>query len=92
MDWITIAGIIAKEGLDVAEGIYKKWQSGQLPTAQDFADLRAMGQTTPQDLVLKAAILVGLTADHPKIQELLALVTNPPAPVPLVAPLPPTGT
>lgn len=83
MDWLTLAGIIAQEGLAVAEGVYNKWSSGQMPTPQDFADLRKLGEQTPESLVLKAAALANLPPTDPKVVELLALVAaaqNPPPP------------
>ncbi len=89
MDWLTIAGIIAQEGLAVAEGVYNKWASGQMPTAQDFAELRAMGKTRPEDLVLKAAALANIPNTDPRVVALLALVAPIPGGTPVVVTPPP---
>jgi hypothetical protein len=89
MDWITLAGIIAQEGLAVGESIYNKWASGLLPTAADFDQLRALGKKTPEDLVLQAASLAGLDNGDPKVGQLLALVARPIDPG--YQPSPPTG-
>ena len=94
MDWLTLGAIIGKEGLAVGEAIYNKWSSGQMPTAADFAELRALGKQTPEALVLKVADLTGLPADDPKILELLNLVKLPPivpAPAPPTPPTPPAA-
>lgn len=92
MDWAIIAGIIAKEGIDVAEAVFNKWSSGQMPTAQDFADLRALGKITPQDLVLRAADAGGIPHDHPQVTAFLALVAPPPDQPPTISePTPPAS-
>lgn len=74
MDWLLIAKIIAQEGLPLAESLFHKWSNGNPPTAQDFADLRALGAQTAKSQLLDAAKRAGVAVDDPKIVALLALL------------------
>lgn len=74
MDWTLIAQIVAKEGLPLAEALFTKWKSGNAPTLQDFADLRALGAQTAKTQLMDAAKRAGLAVDDPKVVALLALL------------------
>ena len=84
MDWITLAQLIIRLGIDGAERIYQNWQNKQEVTQADIDALRALGRTTPADLVLKGASALGLDATDPRVQAILTLAGAP-------TPLPPAG-
>ena len=72
MDWLSIALMISKEGLPLAEAVWTKWASGNPPTAADFTELRALGKQTPRSQLLDAASRAGIPATDPKVVALLA--------------------
>ena len=66
--------LIAQIGLEGARYIWERWKSGAEPTAADWDTLAAMGQQTPEDMVLRAARLAAIPENDPRVKELLALV------------------
>lgn len=76
MNWVLLAQIIAKEGLPIAEAIWKKWTSGAEPTEQDFAELRGLATQDAAERLKAALVKKGIPLDSPQAVQLLALVEH----------------
>lgn len=72
--WATLVPIIAQYGLPFAETLWKKWTSGADPTAQDWADLKAMAQQTALSQMKAALARAGIPETDPHAIALLAQV------------------
>lgn len=71
--WQVLIPIIAREGIPVAEALYKKWASGLEPTMADFAELRALASQTAQDRVKARLVAAGIPLDGEQAKLLIAL-------------------
>jgi len=78
MGWEMIVALIIKEGIEVglplAEALFKKWSSGDAPTAADFTELRAIASLKAVDHVKGRLAAMGIPLDDPRAAALLALV------------------
>lgn len=75
MTWELIAGLIIKVGLPLAEKIVQKWETGNPPTAADFAELRVAASEHASDRMKAALAAKGIPLDDPRAVEFLALAT-----------------
>jgi len=74
MNWAILIPIIAQNGLPLAEALYKKWASGNPPTAADFTELRALAEQTAVDRVKARLAAAGIPLEDPKAVQLLSLL------------------
>lgn len=74
MNWLLLAQIVAREGLPVAQAIWKKWTTGKEATQEDFDELRGLASQTAADRLKAALVEKGIPLDSERAQELLALV------------------
>lgn len=56
MNWITLAPIIAKYGIDFAIKLFQKWSSGKDPTEADLLELQLLA-AKDADAYYKEALL-----------------------------------
>lgn len=77
MDWATLAMIIGRFGINTAEYIFNKWQTGAIPTREEWDELRALANQTPRSQVLDAAARLGLSETDERVKALLALIPVP---------------
>lgn len=82
--WSVIAGLIIKVGVPATEYIIAKWRSGAEVTDADWAELKIMGQETPESLLDQVVTASGLAKDDPRVIELQGLIKarQPVTPVP----------
>jgi hypothetical protein len=73
--WAALIPIIAQQGLPLAEMLVAKWTSGNPPTIADFAELRALAQTTALDRTKARLAAAGIPLDSDKAKEILSLVS-----------------
>ncbi len=73
--WELFIPIIAKEGLPVAEALFKKLTSGNPATQADFDELRALGQQTSLDRLKARLVSAGIPLDSEQGQKFVALVS-----------------
>jgi hypothetical protein len=73
MDWLTIAQLIIKEGLPLAESLWQKWSANTVPTQKDFDDLKAKATQTAQDRTKVVLAALGIPLTDPRAVALLGL-------------------
>jgi hypothetical protein len=74
MSWSLLVPLIVQYGLPFVESLFQKWTSGTAPTAQDFADLRALASKNATDILTTQLTAAGIPLTDPKAVALLALV------------------
>ncbi len=72
--WATLIPVIAQYGIPFAESLWTKWTSGKDPTAQDWADLKALAGQTAKSQMLAALGRAGIDPASPQGVALLAEV------------------
>lgn len=74
MGWDVIAQLIISNGLPLAEMIWQKWSSGNPPSAQDWADLKALSSQTALDRAKAALARKNIPLDSEQAKAILALI------------------
>ena len=74
MTWAVLVPLVVQHGLPFAEKMWALWQSNGVPTAADWADLRALSNQTPESQMMAAMQRAGVDIDNPRARDLLALV------------------
>lgn len=75
MTWGQAIPIIAQYGLPVAEALWRKWESGQNPTNDDWKELNTLVARQAQDRMLAALQRAGIDPQSEKGKEFLALAS-----------------
>ena len=73
MNWAVLIPIIAQYGLPLVEKLVAKWSSGNPPTPDDFAELRALAMETAQDRMKAQLVAAGIPLDSDQAKKLLEL-------------------
>lgn len=73
MTWEILIPVIGKYSIELAESLWKRWASGQLPTQADWDDLKAMSNQTAKDRMLLALTRAGIDPNSDQGKALLAL-------------------
>lgn len=76
MTWPILIQLMAQYGLPLAEKIFQKWETGNPPTAADFAELRAAASEHASDRMKAALAVKGISLDDPRAVEFLALASK----------------
>lgn len=75
MPWPLIIQLIGQYGLPLAELLWKKWGSTDLPTQADWDQLKALAAQNAKAQMMAALIRNGVDPNSAQGQALLALVS-----------------
>lgn len=73
--WLTIAQIIAQEGLPIAEAVFQKWSKGTPPAQADFDELRGLVTQNAVDAMREQLDKANIPWDSDQGKSMLALVS-----------------
>lgn len=75
MGWAALVPLIIQFGVPLAEFLWNKIQSNSTPTEADWAQLKALANQTPVDLLKAQLVAKGVPLDSPQAVQLIALVS-----------------
>lgn len=75
MNWSLLIPIIAQYGLPLAERLFAKWSTDNVPTQADFDELRAAAQQSAADRMRAALNAARIPLDDPTAQKLIGLAS-----------------
>lgn len=79
MEWATLITLIINNGVPLALKLYDKWESKDVVTPEEIAELKALAAQTPQTQMRDALLRAGVDLASDKGKELLSLVGAQPA-------------
>jgi len=74
VNWIIVAQLLATYGPEITQFIVAKVHAGKEVTPEEWAELFALTQKTPQSQFNDALARLGVSADSPEVKNLLAMV------------------
>jgi hypothetical protein len=88
MDWATLTLLIINNGLPLALKLAEKWQSKDIVTPEEFAELKALAAQTPTSQMRDALTRAGIDILSPQAERLRALVGDKEFATPAAEPAP----
>lgn len=70
--WSLVAGLLIKYGPEVADFIVRKWNSSGVVTLEEWEELKALSDKTPESQLRDALARAGISDSDPRAQAIIA--------------------